>query len=273
MILTCPQCQSQYNLDDQKLGAGRTVRCVSCKHAWYQTPEGIAASPPPSPAPPPPPPETGVAVAPAESPPSIQEAFDTILKQDEATFENMLSAAAQDAGVNAEASPPSPPPPPPKKRAPPPSVITHNPFGVSANAFGGLVFLLLVSLTFAALFTMQKPFLHRWPQMALMYNAIGLGAPVPGEGLRIEELTAARGKNDEGADILDVKAKMTNMTRRPLPFPPLYVSVKDADGKTIKDWKLKSRDKKIAGEETVPMILKLPQPPPGGDTVEVRVHD
>jgi predicted Zn finger-like uncharacterized protein len=46
MILTCPQCQSQYNLDPGKLGAGgKTVRCVGCHHTWFQAPEPEPVAP------------------------------------------------------------------------------------------------------------------------------------------------------------------------------------------------------------------------------------
>lgn len=36
MILTCPECQKQFNVPANKIGAGgRTVRCGACKHTWY----------------------------------------------------------------------------------------------------------------------------------------------------------------------------------------------------------------------------------------------
>jgi predicted Zn finger-like uncharacterized protein len=35
MILTCPSCNTRYNVDTNKIGSiGRTVRCASCKHTW-----------------------------------------------------------------------------------------------------------------------------------------------------------------------------------------------------------------------------------------------
>lgn len=48
MILTCPECHSQYNLAPGALGAeGRMVRCVNCKHMWFQATE---TKPPAAPA-------------------------------------------------------------------------------------------------------------------------------------------------------------------------------------------------------------------------------
>ncbi|HOO49788.1 MAG TPA: zinc-ribbon domain-containing protein [Alphaproteobacteria bacterium] len=37
MILTCPACSARYMISTDSIGkAGRTVRCASCKHEWFQ---------------------------------------------------------------------------------------------------------------------------------------------------------------------------------------------------------------------------------------------
>lgn len=41
MILTCPECETQYFADDATIGdSGRTVKCAACGHSWYVGPEG-----------------------------------------------------------------------------------------------------------------------------------------------------------------------------------------------------------------------------------------
>jgi predicted Zn finger-like uncharacterized protein len=46
MILTCPDCGTQYVVKDDAIPPeGRQVRCAACKHSWHQDPETGAGEP------------------------------------------------------------------------------------------------------------------------------------------------------------------------------------------------------------------------------------
>ena len=38
MILSCPSCNTRYNLEASALRGGLTVRCVKCGNSWHQDP-------------------------------------------------------------------------------------------------------------------------------------------------------------------------------------------------------------------------------------------
>ncbi len=281
MILTCPQCQSQYNLDPAMLGvSGRDVRCVSCSHMWFQIPDTVVPEPQPA--------KSFEAAAPAQetAAKSITDALNSILEKDDAAFDEVLSNVAK--GTKAESVKPSASAPAsalqqqsdaPEERknrmvrqetALP--VVTHDPMGMGASAFGGMVFLLCTFATLMVVFIAKGPIIQHWPQMVLLYKTLGFEAKAPGEGLRLSEITAER-RIDNHSKTLVVEGKMTNITEHDIAYPALHIILKNEKDMVTKEWDLKAGVTQVASGDIVPVMLQLQDVPEDGSTVEVRVKE
>lgn len=107
MILECSQCRTRYLVPDSAIGAeGRTVRCASCKHSWFQAPAILDLTTRPVPA------EshsTPAPVAPAEQPRSAPQTF-SVKVAPAPTQMAEAEAPAPIAARPARAAPPAPTP-------------------------------------------------------------------------------------------------------------------------------------------------------------------
>ncbi|MBI3441234.1 MAG: zinc-ribbon domain-containing protein [Proteobacteria bacterium] len=256
MILTCPQCQSQYNLDPDKLGvSGRVVRCVSCSHTWFQTAE-----------------PTKTASATEQAPQQLAPTKKSMAAEPTATVGAMGGKDAEifDAILSKLGIHVSPAPSPSTRQEISPTVITHNPLGVNANAFGALTFFLCSSVTLLVVFLGQKPIVSHWPQTTLLYKTLGFHPKLPGEGLRISEVVAEHRANQDKT-VLVVEGKITNMNERTVAYPPLHVVLKNDQLHPIKEWEIRAESAKLTSGETMPVVLQLKGAPPEGSIVEMHV--
>ena len=275
MILTCPQCQAQYKLDPAQLGAsGRDVRCVTCSHMWFQIPDmAVPEAAKTANA------ETAAAPMQETAAHSITDALNSILEKDDAVFEEVLSTVAK--GAKEAKEPPASVMP--REKAPEEkksmirqdaalAILTHNPLGMGAQLFGGLVFLLCCFLTLAVIFVGKGPIVRHWPQMALLYKTIGFEVKAPGEGLRLSEIPAEK-RIDDNSKTLVVEGKMTNMTEHDIAYPALHIILKNERNGITKTWNIKPGVTQIASGDIVPVMLQLDGAPEDGATIEVRVKE
>lgn len=151
MILTCPQCEMRYLVSGVSIGPeGRKVRCASCAHVWYQSPEApepdggsfqdILAK------------EMGVAPIPEGVKPIPEGSNVPAHPKDVSARAGHLAGAAMWTGYAAAAC----------------------------------VFALLLG----AMVLFKDSLVRAWPPSALFYDRIGMDVAVTGEGLAIDRLSA-----------------------------------------------------------------------------------
>lgn len=256
MLVTCEQCQTVYKLEDRLLGLeGRKVRCTECLHVWMQ-----------------PPPEPPPAQKEIEQPDWLKDDAE----EDSGDIELVMTEKGQYFHEDEMPIPEGVKPVPPAGDALPADyqipVMAHRPLGMAAGQFGACVFLLLACVTLSALLVAKHAVVNHMPAMALFYRTIGIPVAAPGEGLALSDL-AAEVPAKKGARKLTVSAKLGNMTAKPLPPPPLELTVTSQQGEVLKTWNFKPGDADIGAGESMPVEQTFDDLPEGGASVSLAVKD
>lgn len=245
MLITCENCHTKYSLDDSRLSAGgRKVRCTKCFNIWFVASEASAP-------------------AAAESVVDDMASFDAALAEAATQGGDFASSMPEnDGGAPAGHMPTS------LKSfdAHDLPVVDHKPGGMGATQFGLFTFLLLTFITLIAILLLRAPIVHHWPAMASLYKVTGLSVPVPGAGLKLSEMTARR-----QALLLNITARLSNISEQPLAYPEMKVYMRGPYGATLKEWNIPSQGMTLAPGQTAPVSLSLEDAPAEGKTVDLVV--
>lgn len=203
MLLTCPSCDTRYQVDEAVIdrAAGRQVRCANCGYLWHFAPVLEEHVPEPGAAAPVRPVGRAgnVAAAPGAAAPTTSPA--------------MAAAGAAPAEFAADLSTTLE-----LGTAAAPAIEAMHP------ATRGL---LQVGAVLAAATVILLPILGRntvvetWPEAAKVYQVVGLKTVAPGTGLDVK-VTPLR---NEGTFV--VTGEITNSTHQPVTLPPLRVALLD----------------------------------------------
>lgn len=248
MLIHCPSCASQYELDPAKLGpVGRKVRCAHCGALWH-----------------------------VEAAPDFPEAPSA--DETRALLDEELSrAAAIDGQVSAmTAEQAAPPPTQPGK----PAENGRKRRGGRRNAgadgpkpprFAGASPPLVLAVAGAALLGLlvwQRDRAARVaPQLAAVFQALRL--PVNVVGLNLSGVESGLLQDGQGR-VLVVEGDVTNITRSIAQVPPIEVRIRDASGQTLYTWTTDPPRPSLEPAELMHFRVRLASPPEAGQSVEVR---
>lgn len=251
MLIVCPSCASQYELDAAKLGpSGRKVRCAKCETLWHVERQAEAPAFPEAP-----------------SGDETTALLDEELRR-AAEIDEQVSALAAERAASAETATAAPMSgvhtgrPAHKQARPAP-----RPFGERLRraapmtlAIGGLAVLGLLAWK-------RDAAVRTAPQLAMIFEKIGL--PVNVRGLALTGIESGLVQDAQGR-FLVVEGDITNIAKSATRVPPIEVAVRDAAGQTLYSWETDPPRAKLEPAELVRFRARLASPPDSGQSVLVR---
>lgn len=210
MIISCPSCETRYQIDPASLGdEGRNVRCSSCGHRWW-VPRNEQGE------------ETGGPVS--EETTSTVEQHDAGKKAvDDAPPSSTVSdraAAEEPTKPNAEEQAVA------GARKAPPRRMSMLTLSLWAAA-------VLIVLVLAALVIARRDVVGVFPQAATIYGAVGL--PVAAEpALELRNIRSER-VEEGGASVLVVRGEIHNLTDRAHEVPSVEVALLDENHTELRE--------------------------------------
>ncbi|KRA44741.1 zinc-ribbon domain-containing protein [Devosia sp. Root635] len=260
MIITCPHCQTKYQVTYEAIGSvGRKVQCAHCRRDWQQPPLDVE-----------------------EATPEQKDAFEAMAEDglDEALTaeeravasevahrleleQQMQAASISSAAAKAEAAIL-------RKRQ---MAFTRRQTAMAADLplarlrrtsrIAGFV---MLGLILATGYLGRIQVVERFPAMAGVYEAVGMGVNVV--GLDFSNVSSLRTLRD-GKEVLIVSAQIVGMMPEPVPVPPVVVTLIDAQGRGIYEWSVDPSVRDLMGGERSTFDTQLPLPP--GEATRVRL--
>jgi predicted Zn finger-like uncharacterized protein len=264
MIITCPHCQTKYQVTYEAIGsAGRKVQCAHCHQAWNQDPKtaGPERSPPKDP----------------ESDQLFEQMAEDALDEAMAAEESAAVSEVRKPAPKAKAAPASAPAPAPgadaaelqkrqqafdRRRH---AMISSLPLARlrrGARLAGTVILLGMV----AGAYFWRVPIVERYPDLAGLYEQVGLGVNIVGlDFSNLETLKSLSGGNE----VLSVSAQIVGQSSRPVAVPPVVISLLDEAGHAVYEWSVSPRVQDLMVGERATFDTRLSLPP--SEAVRVRL--
>ena len=296
MILTCPNCGTQYVVKDGAIPPeGRQVRCAACKHSWHQDAEdvtspeaklesaatelgGTAARPPARQA-------AGTAgedesiaeatlIDPRSGPDAEERAFQEAVIDGDAEGPGASERAADAPAMEAQREDVETAPAEADWNEPPtaePAPDVFSPFAengeVETRRRSPVVTVLIVIvliIVLAALFWFFAP--------APLKARLGLAA-TGSSSLALVTTHMDRQRLESGNELLTVTGRVINPTNKDQDVPPLQAQLKSRTGKVVYSWTIAPPARSLPAGASASFNSAEVNVPPGGDELTITLGD
>jgi len=278
MIISCPHCQTKYQVTYEAIGsAGRKVQCAHCQQAWDQGP--IDRDDPP--------PEVrkaqeaitedqlDEAMSAQDKAANAKSVEEKAAKLAKAEKDRLAKAAkGKKAGVLDQASAGKIDPSVIRKRR---RAFSHRQEKFMAEGpmaqvrlalriTGGVALVTVLALAYLG----RMQVVQRFPAMAGVYEAVGLGVNVV--GLEFSGLSAMQTLRN-GKEVLIVSAQIVGLARSPVPVPAVVVTLVGPGGQGVYQWSVQPNVSDLMAGERATFDTQLTLPPGNASRLRLSFAD
>jgi predicted Zn finger-like uncharacterized protein len=276
MILTCPNCGTQYVVKDGAIPPqGRQVRCAACKHSWHQDPEpsALEAEQPAAEAELQPGGEEesvveATLIDPRSGPEAEERAYEETLVEEQAEAAPEPMPEVQQPEV-AEAQPSAA-----DWREPPQAEAEDDEFSPfpapdevepgRRSPFLAILLLLIVVAAVAAAFWFYAP--PEWKAR--------LGVGTAGESpLALVTTHMDRQRLESGNELLTVTGRVINPTSKAQQVPPLRAQLRTRNGRVVYSWTIAPPAQTLAPGGSASFNSAEVNVPPGGEELTITLGE
>lgn len=259
MIITCPHCQTKYQVAFEAIGsAGRKVQCAHCHQAWQQTAQAEQQ-------------KASQDDAPVDA--IAEDAMDDAMAAEEQTARLETRREPAEASSDDASSPRALPVPDAAELKKRQKAFSRRQNAMTsrlplarlrrgARIAGAILLFALVSGAYFA----RVQIVERYPSMAGLYSAIGLSVNVVGLDFAEVETTKAMSGSNE---VLMVSAQIVGLTNKPVRVPPVVISLLDTENHVIYEWSVAPRVRDLMAGERASFDTRLTMPP--NEAMRVRL--
>jgi len=288
MILTCPDCGTQYVVKDGAIPPeGRQVRCAACKHSWHQDPQiaEAAADPDPESAPDSNQPQDNATFDEGAAGPEPDESLTEATLIEPRSGPEAEQRAYEEAVVEGDAVPPesiaedeaiAPAAAPADEdwKEPPEAEASPDMFSPFApddeleprrrGAISTIIIIALVILVLAALFWFFAP----------LDLKARLGLTAAGTSpLALVTTHMDRQRLESGNELLTVTGRVINPTAKEQDVPPIQAQLKNRGGKVVYSWTIQPPARSLPAGASASFNSAEVNVPSGGDELTITLGE